>query len=102
MPIVAFVARGLFVALAERVLRLALGLALGLYIMVLAAAQGLAGESMRTASARAEFYRPLLVTVSLRSGAAGVEDETGRIAFPGAVPAHLLLAIAEVWGGFDP
>jgi cell wall-associated NlpC family hydrolase len=102
MPIVAVAVRGLLAGLVADALRVIIPLVVGLSALTLAMGQGIAAEAMRTPSTRAEFFRPLLVTVSLRSSGLPVEGEDGQLVVAGAVPAHLLLAIAEVWSGFDP
>jgi cell wall-associated NlpC family hydrolase len=102
VPIAAIVIKAILLGLVDDALRVVLPLLVGLVVLMLALGQGVAIESMATPSSRAEFFRPLLVTISLRSGALPVEDDTGDLVAPGVVPAHLLLAIAEVWAGFDP
>src|SRR5215210_124339 len=123
MPVVvAVVARHLLAQLVVDALRLLVPAGLGLLVLLLLAGQSVAVDSLSSSSARAEFYRPLIASVSLRAAVNIKRDATGQPLLdedgdfvyepqppdpvtgepPDAVPVPFLLALAEVLTDFDP
>jgi hypothetical protein len=122
MPgVVVVLAKGLLARFVSDLLRLLLPAMAGLLILAVVAAQSLALDSMSSANARGEFYRPLLLTVAFRTALEPARDASGQpivdedgeiVLFPapddrptdptGMIPPAFLLAMADVLTGFNP
>lgn len=96
------VIKSILVGLVHDVLKVILPVIGGLFIVSILFGQAIAVDSMATPATRAEFFRPLIVTVSIRSGQMGMPGADGLPGFTGSVPTHLLMAMVEAISDFDP
>jgi cell wall-associated NlpC family hydrolase len=101
MPLLGLAMKSLLLSLADDALRLLVPLGVGLGLLLLLLTQGVAADSLATAGTRAEYLRPMIVVISSRSGQPAT-DAAGAPIFHQAIPAALLMAIAEQLSDFDP